>query len=82
MQYKKSKKQVEINWKNIDNSIGYVVYKSDSTKIFKPVSGQLIITQMNDEKVIPNKIYYYKIKSFFTDGSFAESVKKEILIQE
>lgn len=80
--YKKGKNQVELSWEEIDNSIGYIVFKSDSSQNFIPITGLLNKTKYLDEKLQLNQVCFYKAKSYLKSGEVAESDKQVVLISD
>ncbi|HOK01377.1 MAG TPA: hypothetical protein PLD85_02695, partial [Spirochaetota bacterium] len=56
------KDRVEISWEDSSDATGFVLYKSiDDRSNFRVVATAIESNSFVDEKVTPNRIYYYKV---------------------
>jgi len=54
--------KVEITWADSDNAEYYIIYKSiDDRDKFKVIASRITEPSYTDEKVTPNRIYFYKV---------------------
>ena len=74
----KRKRQNVLTWqfKVENNLMGYVLYRGETTKNLRPITG-LIKEEFYTDQVAGNKIYYYQVRSFTNTGIIGRSIIAE-----